>query len=259
MNLTNIGSFNHKHHPLNYPVHPEWRTLFVELSEKQWFQLLLKEIEHAYATLSIAPQEKYLWRAFELTPRAQLKGIILGQDPYPNIEYANGLAFSVDPGLTIPASLRNIFFELNRSHEIPVSTHGDLSNWAKQGLLLLNTVLTLDLSTKKNPKNISEELWTRLNQSIIHYILEEKTPELIFMLAMGKKAQKAAKTFLLADNLHIISTPHPSPLAAIGRSATPFIGCGCFCEIDAFLQKHQQASITWSLDALDAQKDNRPH
>ncbi|NIZ40336.1 uracil-DNA glycosylase [Entomospira entomophila] len=216
------------------------------MNEKQWFQILLTEIETAYDTLTIAPTIEHLWRAFEITSLDHITGIILGQDPYPNLKHANGLAFSVAHGITIPASLRSIFFELKRSHDTPVSPHGDLSSWAKQGILLLNQTLVLDMETKRPPLTIDSENWTRLTQSIITYILDKKDP--IFLLAMGKKAQKSAKSFLLADNLYIINTPHPSPLAAIGVNAKPFIGCGCFEEIDLFLQKHHLPIIQWDLN-----------
>lgn len=229
----------------------------MSLDGKPWFHILLKEIETAYNTLTIAPTIDLLWRAFEITSLERLTGVILGQDPYPNLKHANGLAFSVAHGITIPASLRSIFFELKRSHGTPVSMHGDLSSWAKQGILLLNQTLVLNMDTKRPPVTIDSENWTRLTQSIITFILEKKDP--IFLLAMGKKAQKSAKSFLLADNLYIINTPHPSPLAAIGVNAKPFIGCGCFEEIDLFLQKHHLPAIQWSLSEHDEHKDTHPH
>lgn len=259
MNSVTQKSYNPKHHPLNYPICDDWQPLFKELDQKQWFQNLLTEISLAYEKLTIAPREKFLWRIFEITSLNSLIGIILGQDPYPNIQHANGLAFSVEEGITIPASLRSIFFELKRSHEMNIPSHGNLSGWAEQGIFLLNSTLVLNMETKKPPQNIDSELWTKLIQSIISYILKNKTLHPIFMLAMGKKAQKSTKAFLLADNLHIINTPHPSPLAAIGLQAKPFIGCGCFETIDKFLNHHNLKQIIWCPDAPSVHKGNHPH
>jgi uracil-DNA glycosylase len=248
-----------KFHPLNYPIHPDWIALFEELSPQSWFQSLLQEMEEVYTEQTIVPQAQFVWRVFELTSLHSLKGIILGQDPYPNLEHANGLAFSVNAGLTPPASLRNIFFELQRSHGLRVPNHGDLSAWASQGLLLLNTALCLDLSIKKPPLNIKDTLWANLTQSVVQYILKQQNDHPIFVLAMGKKAQKLARSFGLNESILLINTSHPSPLAAIGLHAKPFVGCGCFEQIDHFLDNHQIAPITWTLDEPCVQTDSPLH
>jgi uracil-DNA glycosylase len=247
LNTHATGSNQPSHHPLNYAIHSDWQPLFATLSEQQWFTNLLIEISHAYDQLEVTPTAAYLWRTFELTSLSNLKGILLGQDPYPNPLHANGLAFSTQAGITIPASLRSIFFELERTHQISVSKHGDLSKWASQGLLLLNSTLVLDVATKKPPTSINSENWQKLTTCIMEFILAQNRS--LFVLAMGKKAQKAMAPFLTASQLHIISTPHPSPLATIGIHAKPFVGCNCFVQIDSFLRDQQQTVFDWNLNS----------
>jgi len=164
--------------------------------------------------------------ALELTPLDKVKVVILGQDPYPGYGQANGLAFSVNRGIAIPKSLQNIYKELIQDVKIPVPRHGDLSCWARQGVLLLNTVLTV---REGAPLSHADKGWESFTDEIIKTI-NEQDRGIVFLL-WGNKA--IAKKHLLTNPKHLVLTaPHPSPLSA----SRGFLGCRHFSLANAFLK-----------------------
>ncbi|MGH8822186.1 MAG: uracil-DNA glycosylase, partial [Rhodoferax sp.] len=185
-------------------------------------------------------------RALELTPLAAVRVVILGQDPYHGPGQAEGLAFSVAPGLKLPPSLRNIFKELQRDLGLEAPTSGSLVRWAEQGVLLLNTSLTVE---DGRPASHAGRGWEVLTDEIIKLVAQKAEP--VVFLFWGAHAQ--AKHVLLTDgrmgagaaSRHLVlRANHPSPLAAL-RPPQPFIGCGHFGRTNAFLRRLGHAPVAW--------------
>jgi len=178
-------------------------------------------------------------RALELTPREQVRVVILGQDPYHGAGQAEGLAFSVPTGQRLPPSLRNIFKELQRDLGLPIPTHGHLGAWARQGVLLLNATLSVELGL---PGAHAKRGWEALTDKIIAAVAETESPR-VFML-WGGHAQ--AKAPLLAERAGclVLHSNHPSPLSA-ARGPLPFLGNGHFGAANRFLAERGVAPIDW--------------
>lgn len=195
----------------------------------------LKLTEKINTGVRIYPELHHILRAFDLTKFEDVKVVILGQDPYPTQGHANGLAFSVSPHLeTLPKSLRNIYKELESDVGVKRKT-GDLSNWASQGVLLLNTVLTVEEGKANSHEGLG---WEALTDEAIHKLsLQRKN--LVFVL-WGKKAQKKEK-MIDAEKHFIIKSPHPSPLSA----HTGFYGSKPFSKINEYLREHGKKEIDW--------------
>jgi uracil-DNA glycosylase len=165
-----------------------------------------------------------------------VKVVILGQDPYHQPGQAMGLCFSVPPGINIPASLRNIYIELNRDLGLSIPKHGDLTKWAKQGVFLLNCILSVEAAQAASHKNIG---WESFTDKVISVISEYKTG--VIFLLWGNFAK--SKRQLIDESKHyILEAVHPSPLAG-GK----FIGCGHFSKVNEILEKNGQEAIDWSL------------
>jgi uracil-DNA glycosylase len=180
-------------------------------------------------------------RALELTPRERVRVVILGQDPYHGPGQAEGLAFSVPRGVKPPPSLRNIFKELERDLGMPPPAHGHLGTWARQGVLLLNTVLTVEDGC---PAVHAKHGWEALTDEIINATAVDGIPK-VFML-WGAPAQ--AKAGMLAGTHHVVlAANHPSPLSA-RRGPTPFLGCGHFSAANRHLAGAGSPPIDWQLD-----------
>ncbi len=175
--------------------------------------------------------------ALELTPLASVRVAILGQDPYHGDGQAHGMAFSVPDGVRLPPSLRNIFAELAREFgAIPAS--GNLEFWARQGVLLLNAVLTVE---EGQPGSHAQRGWESLTSALIAVLSADDRPK-VFML-WGAQAQRSAS--LIADEPHaVLKANHPSPLSA-RRPPLPFIGCGHFSQANAFLAAAGRGPIDW--------------
>jgi uracil-DNA glycosylase len=199
----------------------------------------LKQIKDLrYNGKIIFPEEKLMFKALELTPIEKVKVVILAQDCYHGERQANGLAFSVNRGEKIPPSLQNIFLELCTDLDIPVPSHGDLTKWAEQGVLLLNSVLTVE---KGKPGSHFGIGWEDYTNNIIKKVNQKQTP-VVFML-WGKKAQE--KSYLIDNSIHLVLTAsHPSPLSAYRG----FLGCGCFSECNKFLESRSISGIDWRLE-----------
>ncbi len=192
----------------------------------------------------IYPAKRDYFRALEVTPLDQVRVVILGQDPYHQVGQAHGLSFSVNPRMVIPPSLRNIFKELERDLSIPPATHGFLESWGRQGVLMLNTILSVEEGTPGAHKGRG---WEALTDSIIAAINAKADP-VVFML-WGSHAQNKADLVSGSHHAKLLST-HPSPLSAYRG----FLGCGHFSKANRFLNDNGQKSIDWSLpnDPLQA-------
>ena len=179
------------------------------------------------------------FRALELTPLAQVRVVILGQDPYHGLGQAHGLAFSVPEGVKPPPSLRNIFKELARDPRVdpPSPSGGSLERWARQGVLLLNTGLTVE---DGQPASHARQGWELLTDQLISAVSARPKP-VVFML-WGAHAQ--AKRALIAPRHLVLTANHPSPLSAL-RPPQPFIGCGHFSAANDFLEASGQAPVQW--------------
>ena len=218
--------------------------------ESSWLKVLKDEFEKPYMkNLSfflnnekknnkiIYPPGSKIFNALNLTPFTSVKVIILGQDPYHGQNQANGLSFSVEIGNKIPPSLQNIFKELYSDLNISPSQNGDLSNWAKQGVLLLNTILTVENS---KPNSHSNKGWEIFTDKILHSLSSLKE-NLVFIL-WGKKAQE--KISLIDESKHkILKSPHPSPYSANNG----FFGSQPFSKTNFFLESKNIDKINWKL------------
>ena len=181
-------------------------------------------------------------RALELTPRHAVRVVILGQDPYHGPGQAEGLAFSVPRGERQPPSLRNIGQELARDLGQPLPAHGHLGAWARQGVLLLNTALTVE---QGRPGSHAKLGWEALTDDLIVAVSGDIAPK-VFML-WGAHAQAKAAMVLARGRHLVLIANHPSPLSA-RRGPTPFLGCGHFGVANRYLMDHGQAPIDWRLD-----------
>jgi uracil-DNA glycosylase len=217
--------------------------------EKSWKKVVGKEFKKEYfrkleSFLQIELEKKKIiypsftdvFRAFDLTPFNHVKVVILGQDPYHGEGEAHGLAFSVKPGVAIPPSLRNIYTELERDLRIPFPTHGHLIKWASQGVLLLNTVLTVEKDHAASHRNRG---WETFTDKIIDVINEEK--ENVVFVLWGGAAQKKGSRINIEKHL-VLESAHPSPLSAYRG----FLGCGHFSRINDYLKKHKLGIIDWA-------------
>ena len=208
---------------------------------KAFCEELLSEIETKILKLSIInskifPPNSSIFRALEVVDFASVKVLILGQDPYHGLGQANGLSFSVNKEIKIPGSLKNIFLELKNDLNIPISENGDLSFWANQKILLLNSVLTVEESKPNSHKKLG---WDKLTNRIISKLSERGN--MIFVL-WGNSAQ--TKINLIDKNYNdILVAPHPSPLSAYRG----FFGCKHFSRINKILVKNGSREIDWNL------------
>lgn len=198
---------------------------------------LFLEKERA-ANKIIFPEPENIFRALALTPLSKVKVVILGQDPYHGAGQANGLCFSVNKGMKLPPSLKNIYKELESDCGISPVNHGDLSAWAKQGVLLLNSILTVEMGLAGSHRGKG---WEGLTDDIIRYLSSQKRP--IAFVLWGDYAQK--KGIMIEESKHlVIRSPHPSPLSAYRG----FFGSRPFSKINEFLIAHGQGPIDWRLD-----------
>ena len=202
----------------------------------------LNDIESKFLKLntedvSIFPPIPSIFRALELVRFNEVKVLILGQDPYHGFGQANGLSFSVNKEIMIPPSLKNIFLELENDLNIPISQHGDLTSWAQQKILLLNSILTVEQGKPNSHQKLG---WDKLTNKIISRLSQRGN--MIFVL-WGNIAQK--KLYLIDDKENkILSAPHPSPLSAYRG----FFGCKHFSEINQILIENGSSEINWKLD-----------
>ena len=217
---------------------PGWKQFFKEEFSKGYMQNIKVFLqEELQKKKTIYPEGKNIFSAFRRADLEKVKVVILGQDPYHNPYQAHGLSFSVPPGVSKPPSLQNIFRELKTDLNISISNHGDLSCWAKQGVLLLNTVLTVE---RGKPGSHRGKGWERFTDAVIQKLSHSKNP-LIFVL-WGSFAQSKAE--LIASPPHkIIQSSHPSPLSA----SRGFLGSKPFSKINYQLEKWNRGTIDWKI------------
>ena len=212
-----------------------WNEILEEEMKKDYYQDLQAFVQRRREEVRVFPEEKNVFRALELTPFESVKVVILGQDPYHGFGQAHGLSFSVQKGTPLPPSLRNIYKELQEDLGGELPTEGDLSHWAKQGVLLLNTVLTVEEGNANSHKGKG---WERLTNRLIKSLNELKHP-VIFIL-WGKPAQDKEK--LITNPNHVIlKAPHPSPLSAYRG----FFGSKPFSRVNDILIQQGQTPICW--------------
>ena len=212
-----------------------WNEILAEEMQKDYYQELQAFVQKRRAEVRVFPEEKNVFNALELTPFESVKVVILGQDPYHGFGQAHGLSFSVQKGIPLPPSLKNIYKELQEDVGGEVPTEGDLSHWAKQGVLLLNTVLTVEEGNANSHKGMG---WERLTNRLIESLNELNHP-VIFIL-WGKPAQDKEK--LITNPNHVIlKAPHPSPLSAYRG----FFGSKPFSKVNDILIQQGQTPICW--------------
>ena len=213
-----------------------WQEALAAEFEKPYWKSLRTSIRTAYQERPVYPPPKQVFAALDLCPLPQTKVVILGQDPYHGPRQAHGLAFSVQSGTLLPPSLRNIYQELADDIDCKVPEDGDLTHWAKQGVLLLNTTLTVEAGAPLSHQGLG---WETFTDAIIRILGQRERP-IVFML-WGKHAQ-SKQAHLDTDHHLILTAPHPSPLSA----HRGFFGCKHFSQCNEFLHQTGQAPIRWS-------------
>ena len=235
--------------PETWPVAPDWRPVVARFLQTESARVLGQYMQSRLAAGAVIYPSQPL-RALLLTPLSRVKVVILGQDPYHGPGQAEGLAFSVAPGNKLPPSLRNIYKELARDLTVQPKTatdrNGSLIRWAEQGVLLLNTCLTVE---DGSPASHAKRGWEALTDEIIKTIWSRQSPVAFFLWgahAQGKQALLTSHCVsTVAEQRHLVLTAnHPSPLSAM-RPPTPFIGCGHFGQANAFLARHGADPINW--------------
>jgi uracil-DNA glycosylase len=215
----------------------EWKSLILQEKRKTYMSELYNHIEERQKTCNIYPEESKRYYAFDCSSFKNTTVIILGQDPYHNVGQAMGLSFSVPNGVKIPPSLRNIYKELSSDIGCETPQNGDLTGWAKQGVLLLNAVLSVEQSS---PNSHAKKGWENFTDAIIEKLSKDKE-NLVFIL-WGAYAQK--KKSLIDEKKHlIIESSHPSPFSA----RKGFFGSRCFSKTNGYLKNNGKKEINWIL------------
>ena len=215
-----------------------WHDVVSHELDQPYFVSLAEFLQHERQHFTIFPSEKQIFRALELTAPDNVKVVIVGQDPYHGVNQAHGLSFSVQRGVAIPPSLRNIFVELHTDTNTKIPEHGCLEAWATQGVLLLNSSLSV---REGQAGSHAGHGWEQFTDAIIHY-LGSRDMHTVFVL-WGAHAQR--KLSLINDPHTVITSAHPSPLSAYRG----FIGSRPFSQINSALSAHGQPTIDWRLDS----------
>ena len=216
----------------------DWDLALKEEFEKDYFLKILDFIDGEYDSKTVYPPYDDIFNAFKLTPLSNVKVVILGQDPYHEEGQAHGLAFSTPEGRPIPRSLKNIFKEINGEYDFSIPESGCLENWARQGVFLLNTVLTV---VEGEANSHSKCGWQTFTDNVIR-ILNCQAQPIVFML-WGKQAEKKKELITNPDHLVLI-TSHPSPFSA----RRGFLGCNHFKMANEYLKENNIEEIDWKLD-----------
>ena len=215
-------------------MHPSWKPFLQSEFAKPYFQELSAFLHEAYATKTIFPPKAQVFRAFT-TDLSAVKVVILGQDPYHTPGAAHGLAFSVPDSQPIPPSLANIYREIDAEYGHHANPTGNLTNWQRQGVLLLNNVLTVEAHRAGSHRGHG---WETFTEAAIRY-LNDQRPHLVFLL-WGRDA-RSKKPLIDASRHLILESPHPSPLSA----HSGFFGNNHFRLTNQFLEQHDLAPIEW--------------
>jgi uracil-DNA glycosylase len=221
---------------MDVEIEPSWKKEMAADFEADYFETLVDKVKTAYSNNDVWPKGKDIFSAFDYCKFDNVKIVILGQDPYPTPGHAHGLCFSVEESVKpFPKSLNNIFKEINEDLNISPPENGSLIRWAKQGVLLLNTVLTVNAHEANSHKSFG---WQTFTNNVITKISEKK--EGVVFLLWGAQAQKKAE---LIDNQkhHLLFSVHPSPLSAYRG----FFGCKHFSKANELLISRGQKPINW--------------
>ncbi len=218
-------------------IRKSWYEKLADEFEKPYYKKLESFLDNEYKTKTIYPKAENVFNSINQVPLEKIRVVIIGQDPYHEPNQAHGLSFSVENGVMLPPSLKNIFKEIEAETGI-VNKSGNLIKWAKQGVLLLNTVLTVERGKANSHKGMG---WENITTKIIQIINEQNTP--IVFLLWGSQAQSFAK-YLNNPNHLVLKCAHPSPLSAFNG----FFGCNHFVKANEFLTRHNVQPIDWSTD-----------
>jgi uracil-DNA glycosylase len=217
-------------------LEPGWKNLLAAELQKDYFKELDRALTHAYKTREIFPPEPLIFNALNLCPLDKVRVVILGQDPYHGDGQAHGLSFSVpSTDQKLPPSLRNIYQEITDDTGSPSSTSGNLESWTRQGVLLLNSTLTVEAGEAASHAGWG---WERFTDTIIKEISAQKT-SVVFLL-WGKHAQAKA-SLIDSTKHHLLEAAHPSPLSAYRG----FFGCKHFSLTNEYLISHSLPAIQW--------------
>lgn len=216
-------------------IHPSWLEILKEEFSKEYFKKLTKFIKQEYSSTKIYPEGKNIFRAFELCPFDQVKVVILGQDPYHGPQQANGLSFSVNEGIPLPPSLQNIYKEIEQDTGAKMPKTGNLDNWARQGILLLNATLTVRANQAGSHQ---KQGWEEFTDAVIQAISDKKT-HIVFLL-WGKYAQQKGEIIDAAKH-KVLKSAHPSPFSAYYG----FFGNKHFSQTNKYLEEYKEKPIEW--------------
>lgn len=219
-------------------INNDWLDALKGEFKKPYYKELFNKVNEEYRTRLIFPPADDIFNAFHLTPLSKVKVVILGQDPYHNNGQAHGLCFSVKKGVEVPPSLVNIYKELHDDLGCTIPNHGCLTKWAEQGVLMLNTVLTVRAHQANSHRGIG---WEEFTDAAIRVLAAQDRP-MVFIL-WGKPAQ-SKKSMLDPDKHLILEAPHPSPLSAYRG----FFGSKPFSKTNAYLTAHGLDPIDWQIE-----------
>lgn len=220
---------------MNIKIEDSWKQVLADEWSKDYFIKLTDFVRNEYATSQIFPPGKEIFAAFDATPFDNVKVVIIGQDPYHDVNQANGLCFSVRDGVPFPPSLLNIFKEIQNDLGKPIPQSGDLSRWARQGVLLLNSTLTVKAHCAGSHQNKG---WEQFTDEVILQLAQKKE-NLVFILWGSYAIKKGA--FINRIKHLVLTSPHPSPLSAYRG----FFGNKHFSTANEYLKKHGKTPIEW--------------
>lgn len=219
-------------------INNDWDEILKNEYKKEYFTKIQDYLNKASEKTTIFPKKDDIYKAFQETSYQNTRIVILGQDPYHDDNQANGLAFSVSEGVKIPPSLMNIYKEIDQEFSCGIPSSGDLSSWAKQGVLLLNSTLTVEAHKANSHQNIG---WKNFTDSVISSLNERKTP--VVFIFWGNNAIKKEK--LITNPTHLVlKSAHPSPLSAYRG----FFGNNHFENANKFLQNNNYQPINWKIN-----------
>ncbi len=229
--MTNLGT-----QTTDISIEPSWKKALKDEFEKPYFKSMRQFVKEEYVSgKKVYPAPKDIFRAFALCPIDQVKVVIIGQDPYHGKGQANGLCFAVQSGIVLPPSLKNIFKEIESDIGVAPEADGDLSRWAKQGVLLLNATLTVEES---KPGSHQGKGWEEFTDSVIRYLSEQKEG-LVFLL-WGKYAKQKGEHIDRVKHL-VLEAAHPSPFSV----HQGFFGCKHFSQANKYLREKGEDEVRW--------------
>ncbi|MBP1573104.1 MAG: uracil-DNA glycosylase [Oscillospiraceae bacterium] len=215
----------------------DWDEIIGSEFQKPYYLKLREFLKKEYASGRVFPEKENIFNALKTTPYKSVKAVIIGQDPYHEVGQAHGLCFSVQKGCKIPPSLKNMYKELYDDLGIAPASHGELTSWAKQGVLLLNAVLTVREGQANSHKGKG---WEEFTDAVIKKLNEHSKP--VAFILWGANA-KAKAQFITAPQHKVFSAAHPSPLSAYNG----FFGCRHFSKVNTFLSENDVVPIDWTI------------